>query len=131
MRSVRPAPFDQRARFPAATAARLLACRPNYRERALCRLSAIRAGELSLLLGELQVAMADEASVMEVAHLRQRAETGRRPAMVSVAVRALEVADCGCWNSLTRGDATAFLRQAAVCAELWEFGVCAGLLEER
>jgi len=75
--------------------------------------------------------MTDEAAAVEVTHLRQRAETGRRPAMVSVAVRALEVADCGCWDSLTRGDAAAFIRQATVCAELWEFGVCAGLLEDR
>lgn len=89
------------------------------------------AGELSFLLGELQAAMTDEAAVVEVTHLRQRAETGRRPAMVSVAVRALEVADCVCWDSLTRGDAAAFSRQAMVCAELWEFGVCAGLLEDR
>ncbi len=89
------------------------------------------AGELSLLLGELQAAMTGEAAVVEVAHLRRRAETGRRSAMVSVAVRALEVADCVCWDSLTRGDAAAFIRQATVCAELWEFGVCASLLEER
>jgi len=75
--------------------------------------------------------MTDQAAVADVADLRQRAETGRRSAMVSVAVRALEVADCGCWDSLTRGDAAAFIRQAAVCAELWEFGVCAGLLEDR
>ena len=53
------------------------------------------AGELSLILGDLQAATTDEASVVEVACLRQRAETGLRPAMVSVAVRALEVADCG------------------------------------
>lgn len=88
------------------------------------------AGELSLLLGELQAAMTHEASVVEVAHLRQRAETGPRSALASVVVRALEVADWVCWDSLTRGDAAAFLRQASVCAELWEFGVCAGLLEE-
>jgi hypothetical protein len=88
------------------------------------------AGELSLLLGELQAATTHEASVVELAHLRQRAETGPRSALAAVAVRALEVADWLCWDSLTRGDAAAFLRQAAVCAELWEFGVCAGLLEE-
>jgi hypothetical protein len=88
------------------------------------------AGEVSLLLGELQAATTHEASVVEVAHLRQRAETEPRSALASVAVRALEVADWVCWDSLTRGDAAAFIRQAAVCAELWEFGVCAGLLEE-
>jgi hypothetical protein len=89
------------------------------------------AGELSLLLGELQATMTREASVAEVAHLRRRAETGGRSALASVAVHALEVADRVCWDSLTRGDAGAFTRQAAVCARLWEFGVCAGLLDER
>lgn len=88
------------------------------------------AGELSLLLGELQAAMTNEA-VVEVAQLRLRAETGLRSAMASVALRALEVADLLCWDSLTRGDAAAFTRQAAVCAELWEFAVCARLLDER
>jgi hypothetical protein len=88
-------------------------------------------GELSLLLGQLQTALTDQASGVEVAHLRQRAETGPRPALASVAVRTLEVADWVCWDSLTRGDAAAFTRQATLCAELWEFGVCAGLLEER
>jgi hypothetical protein len=88
-------------------------------------------GELSLLLGQLQAAMTKEASAVEVANLRQRAETGPRSSLAPVAVRALEVADWVCWDSLTRGDAVAFIRQAAVCADLWEFGVCAGLLEER
>jgi len=88
------------------------------------------AGELSLLLEQLQAAMTNEASAVEVAHLRQRTETGPRSALASVVVRALEVADSVCWDSLTRGDA-AFIRQAAVGAELWEFSVCAGLLEER
>jgi hypothetical protein len=89
------------------------------------------AGELSLLLGQLQAVTAIEASVGEVIYLRQRAETGPRSALACVAVRALEVADGVCWESLTRGDAAAFIRQAAVCAALWEFSVCAGLLEER
>ena len=89
------------------------------------------AGELSLLLEQLQAAMTNEASVVEVAHLRLLAETGPRSALASVVVRALEVADSACWDSLTRGNAAAFIRQAAVCAELWEFSVCAGLLEER
>jgi hypothetical protein len=89
------------------------------------------AGELSLLLGQLQAAMTNEASVVEVAHLRQRAETGPRSALAPVVIRALEVTDWVCGDSLTRGDAAAFIRQAALAADLWEFGVCAGLLEER
>ena len=55
---------------------------------------------------------------------------GPRSALASVAERTLELADWVCGDSLTRGDA-AFIRQAAVCAELWEFGLCAGLLEEQ
>ena len=89
------------------------------------------AGELSLLLWELQDATTNKPPVVEVAELRRRAETGPRSALASVAVRALEVADSLCWDSLTRGDAATFMRQAAVCTELWEFCVCAGLLEER
>jgi hypothetical protein len=88
-------------------------------------------GELSLLLGQLQAAMASEASVAEVAHLRHRAETGPSSALASVAVRALAVAKWASWDSLIRGDVAAFVRQTAVCAELWEFSDCAGLLEER
>ena len=48
----------------------------------------------------------------------------------SVTVRALALAESLCWDSLNRGDTAAFTRQAAVCAELHEFGVCAGLLKE-
>jgi hypothetical protein len=88
------------------------------------------AGELSLLLAQLQAAMTDEASVVEIAHLRQRAEMGPRSALASVVERALELADRVCGDSLARGDA-AFIQQAAVCAELWEYSVCAGLLEEQ
>jgi hypothetical protein len=42
--------------------------------------------------------------------------------------RALDLTDAGCWDSLSRGDTTAFARQAAIGAQLFEFGVCAGLL---
>jgi hypothetical protein len=47
-----------------------------------------------------------------------------------VTVRALALTEGCCWDSLNRGDLVAFTRQAAVCAELYEFGVCAGLLKE-
>lgn len=89
------------------------------------------AGELSLLLAQLQAIAADAAGVRDVARLRQEAETRPPMALPSVAVRALELADSVCWDSLTRGDTAAFVRQAATCAELWEFAVCAGLLEDR
>ncbi len=89
------------------------------------------AGELSILLWQLQAAMTNEASVVEVADLRQRAETGPRSGLASVVVRALEVADWVCSDALIRRDAAAFIRQAAARAEVWEFGFCAGLIEER
>jgi hypothetical protein len=43
-------------------------------------------------------------------------------------VRALELIDGLCWESLHRGDIAAFDHQAALGAELHEFGVCASLL---
>jgi hypothetical protein len=88
------------------------------------------AGELSLLLGDLQAVAINGASARELARLRRQAETGPLPALSSVAVRALVVTDDLCWDSLTRADGRLFARQAALGAELHEFGVCAGLLED-
>jgi hypothetical protein len=88
------------------------------------------AGELSLLLARLQAVATDQASVRNVAHLRREAETMPPTALSSVVLRALALTDDLCWDSLERGDTTAFTRQAAICAELCEFGVCAGLLDE-
>jgi hypothetical protein len=88
-------------------------------------------GELSLILGELQAVAANEAAVRDVARLRQEAEAGPLAALASVAARALELTDGWCWDSLMRGDPAAFTRQAAICAELWEFAACAGLFEDR
>jgi hypothetical protein len=58
------------------------------------------------------------------------AETEPIPALGLVIVRALAPADDLCWDSLNGGDTAAFTRQAAACAELREFGVCADLLDE-
>jgi hypothetical protein len=88
------------------------------------------AGELSLRLARLQ-AVANQGSVREVAHLRREVETGPLTALTSVVIRALALTDGLCWDSLDRGNAAAFSQQAAISAELREFGVCAGLLEER
>lgn len=89
------------------------------------------AGELSLLLGLLQTAVIDDASAADVGHLRRWAETGPRSALASATVSALEVADRACWDSLTRGNIGAFMRAAAVGAQISEFSLCAGLIEER
>ena len=88
------------------------------------------AGELSSLLGELQAVATSQASARDLARLRHEAETWSLAALPSVASRALAVTDTLCWDSLSLADASAFARQAAVGAELREFGVCAGLLED-
>ena len=83
-----------------------------------------------MLLGHLQAVATTEASGHDAWSLRYAAETGPIPSLGSVAERALALTEGLCWDSLNRGDAEAFTRQAAVCAELYEFGVCADLLEE-
>jgi hypothetical protein len=88
------------------------------------------AGELSLLLAQLQAVATNQASVRDVASLRHEVEAGPLTVLTSVMARALELANGLCWDSLRRGDTAAFTSQAATCAELWEFGVCASLLEE-
>jgi len=87
-------------------------------------------GELSAILGELQAVATKEAAVRDVVRLRQEAETTPPAALAPVVVRAVELADRRCWDALTRGDTAAFLGETAICTELWEFGVCAGFLEE-
>ena len=88
------------------------------------------AGELSVLLAHLQAVTTTETAQRNAWSLRHAAETGPIVALGSVTVRALALAENLCWDSLSRGDTMAFSRQAAVCDELREFGVCAGLLEE-
>jgi hypothetical protein len=88
------------------------------------------AGELSLLLAQLRAAATDDVSARDVDRLRREAETMPLGALVSVTVRAIARADAMCWDSVARGDTTAFSRQAAAAAAIHEFGVCARLLEE-
>jgi hypothetical protein len=89
------------------------------------------AGELSLILGELEAAVPSRAARHQVAGLRREAETAPFPALPAVAARALRLTDDACWASLTRGDAESFRREASISAELWNFGLCACLLDER
>jgi len=88
------------------------------------------AGELSVLLAHVQAVTTTEAAGRDAWFLRNAAETEPIPALASVTVRALALTEGMCWDSLNLGDTSAFTRQAAVCAELREFGVCAGLLKE-
>ncbi len=87
-------------------------------------------GELSLILGELQAVATTEAVVRAAVRLRHEAETTPPGALAPVVVRAVELTDRVCWDALNRGETAAFIREVAICAELWEFGVCAGLLQE-
>jgi hypothetical protein len=86
------------------------------------------AGELSVLLGHLQAATTTEASGRDAWSLRRAAETEPITVLGLVTIRALALAERLCWDSLDRGDIAAFNRQAAVCAELHDFGVFAGWL---
>jgi hypothetical protein len=72
-----------------------------------------------------------QAAVRDVAQLRREAETGPVTALPSMMVRALVLTDRLCWDSLERGNPAVFTYQAAICAELRDFGICARLLEER
>lgn len=87
-------------------------------------------GELSIILGQLQAAAPDPVSARCFADLRQEAETRPPVALGGVALRALVLTDVLCWRLLTQADPDAFTRQAAISAELHDFGVCAGLLPE-
>jgi hypothetical protein len=87
------------------------------------------AGELSVLLGQLQ-AFSDETFASDLAHLRREAETRPPTALASVAERALELTDRVCWDTLQQGDSTVFARQTQIFAELYEFSVCSGMLED-
>src|SRR5712692_4515361 len=75
------------------------------------------AGELSLRLWELQVVATDQECAREVGRLRNEAERVPVAALGPVVVRALRLADRLCWDSLEGGDALAFSRQVALCAE--------------
>jgi len=86
------------------------------------------AGELSLLLAQLPPVATNGASIEAAAHLRHAAETVPVAALAFVVEGALDLIDGLCWESLHRGDIAAFDHQAALGAELHEFGVCASLL---
>jgi hypothetical protein len=65
----------------------------------------------------------------EFARLRREAETGPVSGLGLVALRALELTDDLCRDSLRRGDAVAFARQCAGGAELREFCLCSRLAD--
>ncbi len=88
------------------------------------------AGELSLLLAQIGELATSPAGAGAAALLRREAETLPPGALGPVATRGLQLIDELCWCSLAEGDVAVFERQAEVCARLFEFGVCADLLDE-
>jgi hypothetical protein len=86
-------------------------------------------GELSVRLEQLQ-ATAGPAAASDVACLRSEAETGGLNGLASATARAMVLADVLCWDSLTRGDITAFAHQAEILAELCQFDIGVRLLGE-
>jgi hypothetical protein len=86
-------------------------------------------GELSTRLGQLQ-ATAPHAAAGDVANLRRQVEARPVTWLPAETTQALALADQLCWNSLSDGDAAAFDRQAAICAELRLFGACARLIDD-
>ena len=87
-------------------------------------------GEVSVRLAQLQAVVGEPSLARAVAQLRREAETSPPGALSVVLIRALEMTDAICLDSLARGDTTAFSCQVASGAELREFGVCAGLIED-
>lgn len=83
-------------------------------------------GELSARLEQLQ---ATSMAADDVALLRRRVETMPVTWLAAETVNALVLADRLCWDSLSRGDAAAFSRQALIAADLRLFGVCARLID--
>lgn len=88
------------------------------------------AGELSILLGELRGAAMSRSRRREIDRLRHEAEEFPITVLGRVTSCALDVAKALCWDSVTRGDTLAFQRQATISAQLYEFGICSGLLAE-
>jgi hypothetical protein len=85
-------------------------------------------GELSVRLERLQSASAGPTA--DLARLRRQVEARPATELPAETAQALALADRLCWDSLSRGDAAAFSRQAAISADLRVFGICARLLDE-
>lgn len=85
-------------------------------------------GEVSMLLARIEAAMPGDHA-RDVARLRQDAETHPPTELRWIALRALRVVEDECWDAIDHGDTAAFARQADLAAELHDFGMCAGFLD--
>lgn len=86
-------------------------------------------GELSVRLEQLLATTAC-STARDLTRLRHQVEAGSPAGLTCAARRALALADALCWESLSRGDAATFARQAQVAADLRQFGLCARLLND-
>lgn len=102
----------------------------NEMRGAICMTWHYIAGELSLLLGEMQDLSRDEVVASKISNLRKEVETAPLTALADVAFQSLELANEMCRHSLALGDSQSFVQQLVICHELWCFGVSAGLLTE-
>ena len=84
-------------------------------------------GEVLILLSRLEGAAPCRQSADALVPLRRQAEVMPLDALPEVLERALDQAEAWCWCSVG-DDAALFQRQCQVAADLYEFGLCSGLL---
>lgn len=85
-------------------------------------------GELSLHLARLRDVAGQPGFEQALTRLRREAEKEPVATLPRRVRDALELGDQLCWDSLARGDTTAFRSQSEVCADLYDFAVSASLL---
>lgn len=85
-------------------------------------------GEVLVLLSRLEGAAPCRESAAALVPLRRQAETLPLEALPRVLRDALVQAEAWCWSALD-GDCALFQRQCAVAADMYEFGLCSGLLD--
>jgi hypothetical protein len=84
-------------------------------------------GEVLVLLSRLQSAAPCPESAAALEPLRHQAETLPLETLPRILERAIDQAEAWCWISLDT-DAELFHRECSIAADLYEFGLCSGLL---
>jgi hypothetical protein len=84
-------------------------------------------GEVLVLLSRLEGAAPCRESASVLMPLRRQAETVPLEALPRILKRALEQAEAWCWTSI-EDDPELFRRECQIAADLYEFGLCSGLL---
>ena len=84
-------------------------------------------GEVLLLLSRLEGVAPCRQSAAGLTPLRRRAETVPLEALPQVLRDALAQVEAWCWSALG-ADGALFQRECQVAADLYEFGLCSGML---